>query len=334
MIRTASLFSGVGGLDYGFHHQPDFFEIVFANDFTKEACQTYRKNFNGAPYLKEGDIKSFLSDVPDHDLLLGGFPCQSWSLAGLRNGFNDKRGLEVYSIGTILKNKRPKFFILENVKGILSHDNGESIKIIVTHFSELGYNVHYDLFALKDYGINQRRERVLFFGVRNDISLDPKLFMPSKTTLGLSLKDAIAPYKKWDFGKDNHNLHVSTTKKQHWFKILKEGENLCKISAEEIYRREKQLGLDHVIKPKTLTGYRRLNGDEISPTMMFGNTCLPIHFSEDRNLSVRECASIQSFPDNFIFCGGISAQYKQVGNAVPPMFSVLLANRLIEALKL
>jgi DNA (cytosine-5)-methyltransferase 1 len=130
------------------------------------------------------------------------------------------------------------------------------------------------------------------------------------------------------FGVNNHNLHVSTEVKQHWFKILKEGENLANLSEDVIRERQTELGLEHVSKPKTLTGYRRLDSHKVAPTMMFGNTCLPIHPTEARNLSVREAATIQGFPLDFIFLGGISAQYKQVGNAVPPSFAVLLAEHI------
>ena len=111
--------------------------------------------------------------------------------------------------------------------------------------------------------------------------------------------------------------------------VLKEGENLQHISTEEIERREDSLGIPHRVKPKTLQGYLRLRNDRIAPTMAFGNTCLPIHPTENRSISVHEAACIQGFPRDFVFCGGISAQYKQVGNAVPPPFSCILAEQIL-----
>jgi DNA (cytosine-5)-methyltransferase 1 len=335
MLKICSLFSGVGGLDYGAHKLSETFEFVFINDFKRAACDTYLlNNPNVNNILKCGNIKEFLDEIPDHDILLGGFPCQSWSLAGLRKGFEDERGLEVYSLTKILNTKKPSYFVFENVKGILSHDNGISIRTIVTAFSEMGYKVHYQLIKMVDYGIPQKRERVIFFGIKNEIDLDPKLMVPPKLSIvpDLTLKTTLNSITD-AFGVNNHNLHISTKVKQHWFYVLEEGENLAKLDKEEIFIRERSLGLNHIEVPKTQMGYRRLSGKEIAPTMMFGNNCLPIHPTEDRNLSVRETATIQSFPLDFIFKGTLTDQYKQVGNAVPPKFSIILFNHLKEVLK-
>lgn len=327
MFKISSFFAGVGGLDYGAHISPDFYEFVFINDFNKEACQTYRLNWGSTIPLKEGDIKALLDTVPEHDILIGGFPCQPYSLAGLRKGLEDERGLEVYSLSKTLDRVKPSYFIFENVKGLLSHDKGKTLETILKLFSDLGYKIHYELIKMVDYGVPQMRERVIFFGVRSDIDLNPKLMVPPKQGTKVRLSEALESVK-YTLGENNHNLHVSTGVKQHWMAILKEGENLSKLSEEEIMNRELDLGVPHRKKPKSLTGYRRLDGSKVSPTMMFGNTCLPIHPKENRNLSVRECATIQSFPQDFKFAGGIVAQYKQIGNAVPPKFSVILFNHL------
>jgi DNA (cytosine-5)-methyltransferase 1 len=327
MIKVCSLFSGCGGLDYGFHYN-DGYEIVFANDFNKDACLTYRANFNNPDYLHEGDIKSLFQKIPQHDLLIGGFPCQSWSMAGLRKGFSDDRGLEVYSFTRTLQDNKPQFFIAENVQGILNHDEGRSLQSILEVFRELGYSVEYKLFDMSDHNIPQRRKRVIFFGSRNGGSILNTIPLIPKTE-DLLLKNVLKSINL-PFGANNHNLHTATKAKQHWFKVLKEGENVAHLSEGVIREREILLNLPHTPKPKTLTGYRRLNGEVIAPTMMFGNTCLPIHPTEDRSISVREAATIQSFPDNFIFLGGVAAQYKQIGNAVPPKFSQILANQILK----
>ena len=331
-LKICSFFAGVGGLDFGAHSLSDNYEFVFINDFNPAAVETYKHNH---PKNKDvvvcGDIKEFLEIIPDHDILLGGFPCQSWSLAGLRRGFEDIRGLEVFSLSKTLYSKKPKYFIFENVKGILSHNNGESILTIVNSFRELGYKVHYELIKMINYGVPQKRERVLFFGVREDLNLDPKLMVPNKTSPGDLLTPTLNKIT-YPLGECNHNLHVSTKVKQHWFKILKEGENLYKLDPNLVKDRETALGLEHVDIPKTQTGYRRIFGNQVAPTMMFGNNCIPIHPTEDRNLSVRECATIQSFPLDFIFKGTLTDQYKQVGNAVPPKFSEILFKHLLEVL--
>jgi DNA (cytosine-5)-methyltransferase 1 len=334
-LKVVSLFSGVGGLDWGFYNNPQFFELVFANDFNHEACNTYRANFKEHNHLHEGDIKLLFDKIPKHDLLIGGFPCQPFSLAGLRKGFEDQRGLEIYSVAWVLKEHQPSFFILENVKGILSHNKGETLQTILSLLNDLGYNTEYKLFKMHNYGIPQRRERVLFFGVRKDLTIEPKSLIPTDKALTAPSLNRILKYVETNcqFGEKNHNLHISTKVKQHWFNVLKEGENLNHLTTEEILQRETSLNLEHRIKPRTMMGYRRLNGEEIAPTMMFGNTCLPIHPTENRNLSVRECATIQSFPISFVFKGGITSQYKQVGNAVPPLFSKILAETIINVVK-
>lgn len=331
MLKVASLFSGVGGLDYGFHAEG--FEIIFANDFSPAACETYRTNYPSSEgYLKEGDIKKFLPEIPQpFDILIGGFPCQAFSLAGLRKGFDDPRGLEFFSCVTALKTYQPAFFYLENVKGILSHNSGETLKTVLSELESCGYKVHYELFKLSEYGVNQARERVIFFGVNKELSLDPTDLVPAKSraeplAIGEVLKQITQ--KPGEGYPPNHNLHCPK-RKLHWIKLLKDGENLKDLSEDEVAAREKALGLEPVRPiPKSMLGNRRLDSKKIAPTMMFGNTCLPIHPTEDRNLSVREAALIQGFPMDFEFKGPMSAQYKQVGNAVPPPFSLRLAKHL------
>ena len=326
MLKVASFFSGAGGLDYGFHKTG--FEVVFANDFFPEACETYKHNF-GQGTLVEGDLWSLLDSVPDHDILLGGFPCQSYSLAGLRKGLEDPRGQMIFAVVKNLQRVKPKYFFLENVRGIVSH---ESFEAILTFLKEVGYNVSARSLDLSKYGVPQKRHRVLFVGVREDLAISPDVFFPQEVIQGAILRDVLQGIRV-PFGEENHNLHVSTKVKQHWFSVLREGENLAKLSEDEIRRRETELGLEHKPIPKTFMGYRRLDGSKIAPTMVFGNTCLPIHPTENRNLSVRECATIQGFPKDFLFKGSISSQYKQVGNAVPPLFSFLLARHIKSVLE-
>lgn len=355
-MKVASLFSGVGGLDYGFHHNP-FFEIVFANDFEPNACKTYLKNFEGAEkYLKEGDIEKLVNDIPQHDVIIGGFPCQAFTLAGSRKGFEDdavslktkeplKRGLQYQNCIKDLQLKQPKFFFFENVKGILSHafkdSNDQVIKtidVIMDDFKAAGYNVFYKLAKMADYGVPQKRERVIFIGTRSDLDINPELLFPEPPKVidrDLKLKANLIFGDPRESQYTNHNYHTGNSKgtKMGWIKVLLEGENLVDLTQDEIDTRCDSAGIERRVKPNSVMGYRRLHGDQIAPTMMFGNTCLPIHPYEDRSISVREAAYIQGFPKDFVFMGGVASQYKQVGNAVPPIFSKFLANHLADFCK-
>ena len=351
-MKVASLFSGVGGLDYGFHKLG--FEIVFANDFSKDAAATYRHNFAGSEvYFKEGDIAKFVDGIPDHDILLGGFPCQPFSLAGKRMGFEDViekdgnillRGLEYQNCVAVLKRVKPKFFFFENVKGLLSHVDKvtgiKSLSVITADLEACGYKVITHLVKMTEYGIPQRRERVLVIGVRKDVAIDPKALVPKpiKSDKSLLLKDNL-PFHGLTTDSTtvlNHNYHIGNAKgtKLGWIQILKEGENIKDLSQDEVDLRLVALGRTPKVKPKSYQGYKRLDGNLPAPTMAFGNTCLPIHPFEDRSISVREAANLQSFPATFEFKGGIAAQYKQVGNAVPPAFSEILANHIKDLLDL
>lgn len=364
-MRVASLYSGVGGLDWGFAKEG--YEFVFANDFNEFACETYTKNFqkffqHDCNYLKVGDISKHLDDIPEHDLLLGGFPCPAWSLAGQRKGFDDDRGAEFWNCIKVLKKNQPKVAIFENVKGLLSHGDGESIKIMHEAFDEAGYKSDHRLFSLWKYGVPQDRQRVLLVCVRKDIDIEPLDLTPEATTdRKIALREvigALTPPDPSDEHKfyQSHNYHAGRSdNKGRWMKIIKEGENLSHLTEEEILKRvaqngdsieeftawrraalKKRLKTDDVgslsLKPKTLMGYFRLNYNEIAPTMWFGNTSIPIHPTQDRSISIREAALIQGFPLDFDFFGGVSHRYKQIGNAVPPIFSEVLAKHAVAIL--
>jgi DNA (cytosine-5)-methyltransferase 1 len=192
-VKFIELFAGIGGFRYGLESviqsqgtrtrvpqcsQPtgdstdskgksrkdNAYTCVWANEWDKYACQIYRKNY-GEGELYEGDItKVNADDIPDHDLLTGGFPCQAFSIAGKRLGFNDTRGTLFFEIARILKAKRPKYLLLENVKGLLSHDNGRTFKTILSTLDELGYDLQWQVLNSKNFGVPQNRERVFIIG--------------------------------------------------------------------------------------------------------------------------------------------------------------------------
>lgn len=160
-MRYVSLFAGIGGFDLALNRQGH--ECVYVNEWDNFAAQTYEKNFGHKPDTRSiADVST--GDIPDHDLLVGGFPCQSFSIAGKRGGFDDTRGTLFFDIARILKEKRTRLFILENVKGLLSHDGGRTFKTIISTLVELGYDLQWQVLNSKNFGVPQNRERVFIVG--------------------------------------------------------------------------------------------------------------------------------------------------------------------------
>ena len=298
-IRVASLFAGCGGLDYGFHNNPKY-RHVFVNDFDEDACKTYEKNFNVKPTC--GDIKD-IKTIPDCDILIGGFPCQGFSMANPYRNENDKRNELYLEILRLLNLKHPKYFLLENVKGLLNmggyetkedkkNQIGKVMKVLLNDLKACGYTVKFKLFDIKEYDVPQKRQRVIIIGVRSDISFDAKWPEPSNQIL--TLKDAIG------------DLPIE-------------------------YKADIQhVGTKHKCAVTGFLGNRELKWDEASPTITgrgggSGGPVIHNHPSLKRRLTVRECARIQTFPDSFEFVGSISSMYRQLGNAVPCKFGEFLS---------
>jgi len=286
-MKVASLFCGVGGLDYGFHKNENY-EHVFANDFNKDACKTYEEYFKFKPTC--GDIKQ-IKEIPDHDVLVFGFPCQSFSVAGSRR-LEDPRGQLYLEAVRILKDKQPRFFVCENVPGLLSIGGGEVFKTILKSFEDVGYKTKWKLFKMEEYGIPQKRRRVIMVGVRNDLDLDPVFPEPSGPVK--TLRDAIGDLPEELNEATNHVIFKSPVK----------------------------------IKDHAWMGYRKPDWDKPFFTL---TTRPPTENHPDmkRRMTLREYARIQTFPDDMIFHGSKSSILQQLGNAVPAEFSVHLANMLV-----
>ena len=303
--KVVSLFAGCGGLDYGFHNNSKFTHVL-VNDFDQESCNTYEHNFGIKPVCQ--DIRHLI-DIPDCDLVIGGFPCQGFSMANPYRAPEDERNMLYMEILRILNLKRPSYFLLENVKGLTNmggYDTpddkkngiGRILKGILTDLSECGYKVKFKVFAIKNYDVPQKRERVIIVGVRNDIDFDPVWPIPSDKVI--TLRDAIGDLPI------EYNPTI-----QH-------------------------VGTKHKCNVTGYLGNRELKWDEPSPTITGrgGGTGGPVihnHPSLERRLTVRECARIQTFPDSFMFNGSISSMYRQLGNAVPCKFSVYLATMFQDA---
>ena len=386
--KVASLFSGCGGLDLGFIKSG--FEVIWANDFFKEAVETYKNNIGD--HIVFGDITKIPSkDIPDDfDILLGGFPCQGFSVANNKRSMQDERNFLYKELLRLIKDKRPKFFVGENVKGLLSMQKGKVIDMIINDFKALGYDVDYKLLKASDYGVPQNRERVVIVGNRLGLK-NP--FPPITHGIG---EKKLKPYVKvkevaghlakvrtrdmpFDLkGKKIFN-HLARTNvadkfwgrkhKVNQFDICdylrywrdKSGWSTKKVdehfgyahTAGHWFRKDNGSGsipnpsdwweLKKILKfdnkyDKAVTelelkeirfeqSLRISNWDEPSDTITA--TGPEIHPNKERRMSVRECAIIQTFPDDFVFCGSLGNMYKQIGNAVP----VLLAEKIGEVIK-
>ncbi len=299
-IKVVSLFSGCGGGDFGLLGGFDFlgkrydklgFEIVWANDILPFAVETYKKNIGS--HIVEGDItKIKSSDIPEHDLLVGGFPCQSFSIVGERGGFNDPRGKLYREMLRILKEKQPLVFIGENVKGLVSINGGEAIKQIVSDFSEAGYNVRYNVLNSSFFGVPQKRERVFIIGVRKDKNIP--FFFPYSSGETVPLGAVVESHKLVD---------------EKYYFSERAVEGLKK--ANKAFNKGRVQNLNSPCNTvSTHLAKVSLNGTD------------PVLLAESgryRRLTPKEAARIQSFPDNFSFAGSDAKKYIQIGNAIPPV---------------
>lgn len=320
-MNIISLFSGAGGLDLGF--QKAGFNILWANEYDKTIWETYEKNHQTP--LDKRDIRNIPSrDIPDCDGIIGGPPCQSWSEAGAGRGIDDSRGKLFYEFIRILKDKRPKFFVAENVSGMLADLHKEAVKNILSHFEEAGYNVTVNLVNAANYDVPQDRKRVFYIGFRKDLNINYKF--PEPLNYKITLREAI-----WD-------LKDTAIKAQD--KNKTNGEE-CIIPNHEYMNG----GFSTIYMSRN----RVRSWDEQSFTIQAGGRHAPIHpqapkmlFVEKnkrifvpgkenlyRRLSVRECARIQTFPNDFIFYyTDIADGYKMVGNAVPVMLAYHVAKSI------
>ncbi|MDB4584934.1 DNA cytosine methyltransferase, partial [Draconibacterium sp.] len=295
------------------------FEIVWANEIDRNAVETYKKNIGN--HIVCDDIKNIkVTDIPDCDVVLGGFPCQDFSIAGKRKGFESERGNLYKEMIRVIKSKSPMAFVAENVKNIINPKlidldrNQPVIKTIIEDFSKLGYDVKYKCLYAPDYGIPQRRERVIIVGTRKDLNIDFKY--PKSLDNPMTSKEAIDDLwgKELDDKIHNHD-QISLAKFRPPSKVGTQGNQM--IPAD---------GPSHVMRAE-----HHMNIQAHYRTMH------PECDINDRNywrrLTVREAARIQTFPDKFKFYGNKSSTYKQVGNAVPPILGWYIAKSLELALK-
>ncbi|MDY4184497.1 MAG: DNA cytosine methyltransferase [Sodaliphilus sp.] len=316
MIKVISLFSGCGGLDLGFEQVGDY-KTVWANDFKHEACETFRKHFGDI--ILEGDIEQVdpytNKDIPDCDIILGGFPCQDFSIIWKRPGLDGERGNLYKSFLRFVDAKKPKAFVAENVKGILTANKKKAIRQIIEDFQNIapGYVVIPHLYNFADYGVPEYRERVLIVGIRSDMGFDFKHPAPTHGN-GDGLKPYVTVGDAFEGVEEvpynNEKLRV-TERTQKIISLISEGGNFTDIPPTNEY----------YVKGMISHVYRRIHRGEPSKTIIAagGGGTWGYHYPENRPLTNRERARIQSFPDDFVFEGSTTEVRRQIGNAVPPV---------------
>ena len=317
--NIVSLFSGAGGLDLGFNQAG--FNVIWANEYDKTIWATHEFNFPNSHLDKRNITKINAQEVPDCVGIIGGPPCQSWSEAGAGRGIDDHRGQLFYDYIRILKEKQPKFFLAENVPGMLLPRHRNALVAILKEFEDIGYNVTKHLLNANDYSVPQERKRVIIVGYRKDLG---KIFIPPKPNLYKpTLKDAIWSLRlsKPALDKNYTNGDANLAAPNHEY--MTGGFSTIYMSRNRVRSWEEpsftiQAGGRHApLHPK-------------APKMLFIEQNKRIFVPEQehlyRRLTVRECARIQTFPDDFIFkYHNIADGYKMVGNAVAVEFARQLA---------
>ncbi len=338
--KVLSLFSGCGGMDLGFlggfeylnkHYSQNPFEINFSNDIFTAAIKVYEHNLKHKP-VEKSIMELDISTLPQADVVVGGFPCQDFSLAGKRKGLSSERGRLYEYMMKVVEHSNPKVFVAENVDGIRMNkrQKNESEKasldtsaldIILQDFEEIGYRVQYKVLHAADFGIPQTRKRVIIIGVRNDV-LSP-VFYPAPT----------------------HDQNYKESKLLPWVTSSEAIDDLWdKIDSPDVLNHtSKDYSRAKFYPGKKMQGNMRISGDKPSCTIRaehHGN--IEAHYrtlladqndmSGWRRLSVRECARIQSFPDDFHFNVSASSAYKMIGNAVPPVLGWHIAKAVLHIL--
>lgn len=329
-MKIISLFSGCGGLDLGFERAG--FEIPIANEYDPTIWETYKIN-HPSTKLIEGDIRNIQeSDFPDDiDGIIGGPPCQSWSEAGSLRGINDSRGKLFYDYIRILKSKQPKFFLAENVSGMLANRHSEAVRNIIEMFKECGYDLTVSLVNAKDYGVPQERRRVFYIGFRRDLGVRFKFPVGSTADekKRLTLRDTI-----WDL---QFTAVPAGARNYHNPQAVNNNEYFMGAYSPIFMSRNRVKGWDEQAFTVQASG-RQCQLHPQAPKMKFieQNKREFVKGKEHlyRRMTIREIARIQGFPDDFKFIYNYTDDaYKMIGNAVPVNLAYEVAVAIKEALQ-
>ena len=330
-LKVIELFAGAGGLALGLEKAG--FETIGLVEFDKSAAETLkynRPNWNvihdDIANISSQDLEAYFNiKKGELDLLSGGAPCQSFSYAGKRLGLEDTRGTLFYHYALFLEKLQPKMFLFENVKGLTSHDKGQTYKTILSVFEEEGYEVQSRVLNAWDYGVAQKRERMIMVGIRKDLINNISFEYPKAHDYKPVLRDILPdcpPSVGAQYGEDKRKIFELVPPGGYWRDIPEE-------IAKPYMKSTWNMGGGR-------TGIlRRISLDEpsltvlTSPSQKQTERCHPL---EARPFTVRENARIQSFPDDWEFQGGVGAQYRQVGNAVPVLLAYEIGKKIKESL--
>lgn len=318
-FKMIDLFAGIGGIRLAFQKQGG--ASVFASEWDKFAQKTYKANYGEIPH---GDITEISPhDIPDHDILLGGFPCQPFSQAGLKKGFEDTRGTLFFNIAQIIDVKRPKAFLLENVKQLRGHDKGRTLATILKVLDDLDYDVFVDVLKANDFGVPQKRERIFIVGFRRD-------------------KDILGEYFKDKNGQDiriNFEFPEPTGIPTRVGDILEKNVDEKYTISDKLYEGHLRRKEEHKQKGNGF-GFSLFNEESphtntISARYYKDGSEVLIDQGENKNprkLTPRECARLQGFPDELIIPVSDSQAYKQFGNSVSVPVIEAIAKKMIAAM--
>lgn len=301
-FRFIDLFAGIGGIRLGFESVGG--KCVFSSEFDEDACKTYEANFGEHP---SGDItKIDAADIPDFDILLGGFPCQAFSIIGKKEGFaNETCGTLFFEIERILKEKKPKAFMLENVRNLTAHDNGNTFRIIREHLETLGYTVYAKVLNALDYGVPQRRERIIIVGFLDKVQFsfpDPVPEKDRKTLEDILEKQVDSKYYVRD---EIRNSRLQRLKDKQYPKPYISHENMAGSVTPHPY----------------------------SSALRAGASANYILINDERKPTERELLRIQGFPDDYKIVVSYGKIKKQTGNSVAVPVIKAVAREMIKALK-
>lgn len=309
-LRAIDLFAGIGGIRLGFQQVfGDNIEFVFSSELDKFAQQTYQANYGEIPH---GDITLIdAKDIPSHDIILAGFPCQAFSIAGLRKGFEDTRGTLFFDVARIAQYHRPKLIFLENVKGFKNHDKGNTFLVVKQTLEDLGYRVYADILNAKNFGVPQNRERIYIIAILNDFNQNNHIDFNY-------LKSIIRPSKVGDILQENIDAKYTISDKlwaghqRRKLEHLQKGNGFgyCLFNADSEYT-------------STISARYYKDGSEILIEQQGKNP---------RKLTPREAGNLQGFPSNFIIPVSDVQAYKQFGNSVAVPVIHALAEHILNTI--
>lgn len=307
--RTVSLFSGIGGFDLGFEYAG--FNLIWANDFDKYACQTYKENVS--KNIVCGDIRTEKENIPEHDVLIGGFPCQPFSTLGKLQGFEDEagRGTLFFEIKDIITKRRTKVVVLENVKNIMNHDSGKTFKRIIHELESLGYVCFYHVFNSADYGVPQRRNRCYIVALLGEYFNTPNFEFPNKQELSITTQDLL----------DDDVPEKYFLTKKIYPTIMGHG------TKNYIVNPTYDLPISKTLTATMAKMHRASQDNYVTDNKNYEKYCKDDR-TNVRKLTPNECRKLQGFPSDWKQVVSDCQAYKQFGNAVTVNVSYNLAKVL------